>query len=393
MASSHITSGVVGLSGRVPEVDPEPVLSSSLVLAGEPLPLVGTVRVYTCGITPYDVTHVGHAATFVWADLVGCLARHLGVAAETCRNVTDVDDVLTRAAGERGWEYDEFALTQEFLFDRDMKALKVARPDHSPHARAHVQHVIQLAAALLATGHAYEHDGHVFFRGDEVMAASGLGEEEALRRSAEFGDQAEDGRESPHDVHLWRPSPADHPAWPSPWGWGRPGWHAECAAMAWSTFGASVDVLVGGEDLTYPHHAFQTAMVQAATGIAPFARRQLHVGSVRHDGSKMAKSTRNLVLVGDLLQETSGAALRLMLLNRPWAQAWEFEPAMVPAAAEQLDRLYAAAGRPGSDAGRAAVLAALAADLDVPAAVAIAEAEGGPAARTLLDVLKLTDAT
>ena len=180
MASSHITSGVVGLSGRVPEVDPEPVLSSSLVLAGEPLPLVGTVRVYTCGITPYDVTHVGHAATFVWADLIGCLARHLGVAAETCRNVTDVDDVLTRAAGERGWEYDEFALTQEFLFDRDMKALKVARPDHTPHARAHVQHVIQLAAALLRTGHAYEHDGHVFFRGDEVMAASGLGEQEAL---------------------------------------------------------------------------------------------------------------------------------------------------------------------------------------------------------------------
>jgi L-cysteine:1D-myo-inositol 2-amino-2-deoxy-alpha-D-glucopyranoside ligase len=381
------------LSGRVPEVDPEPVLSSSLVLAGEPLPLVGAVRVYTCGITPYDVTHVGHAATFVWADLLGCLARHLGVTAETCRNVTDVDDVLTRAAGERGWEYDEFALTQEFLFDRDMKALKVARPDHSPHARAHVQHVVQLAAALLRTGHAYERDGHVFFRGEQVMEASGLGAEEALRRSAEFGDQAEDGRESPHDVHLWRPSPADHPAWPSPWGWGRPGWHAECAAMAWSTFGASVDVLVGGEDLTYPHHAFQTAIVSAATGIAPFARRQLHVGSVRHDGTKMAKSTRNLVLVGDLLKDASGAALRLMLLNRVWSQAWEFDPAMVPAAAAQLDRLYAAAGRPGPDSGRGAVLAALAADLDVPAAVAIAESEGGPAARTLLDVLKLTDAT
>jgi L-cysteine:1D-myo-inositol 2-amino-2-deoxy-alpha-D-glucopyranoside ligase len=393
VASSHITSGVVGLSGRVPEVDPEPVLSSSLVLAGEPLPLVGAVRVYTCGITPYDVTHVGHAATFVWADLLGCLARHLGVTAETCRNVTDVDDVLTRAAGERGWEYDEFALTQEFLFDRDMKALKVARPDHTPHARAHVQHVIQLTAALLRTGHAYERDGHVFFRGEDVMGDSGLGPEEALRRSAEFGDQAEDGRESPHDVHLWRPSPPDHPAWPSPWGWGRPGWHAECAAMAWSTFGSSVDVLVGGEDLTYPHHAFQAAMVEAATGVAPFARRQLHVGSVRHDGSKMAKSTRNLVLVGDLLEQASGAALRLMLLNRSWSQAWEFEPAMVPAAAEQLDRLYAAAGRPGPDAGRGAVLAALAADLDVPTAVAIAESDGGPAARTLLDVLKLTDAT
>ena len=146
-----------------------------------------------------------------------------------------------------------------------------------------------------------------------------------------------------------------------------------------------------GEDLTFPHHAYQGAMVEAATGVAPFARRQLHVGAVHHDGTKMAKSTRNLVLVGDLLEQASGAALRLMLLNRPWAEHWEFLPEMVPAAAEQLDRLYAAAGRPGPDTGRVAVLGALAADLDVPAAVALAETEGGAAARTLLDVLKLTE--
>ncbi len=393
MVSSRLSSGVVGLSGRVPAVDPDPVLSSSLTLAGEPLPLVGTARLYTCGITPYDVTHLGHAATFVWADLVGSVAHALGVAVETCRNVTDVDDVLTAAASSRGRAYDEFALTQEFLFDRDMKALKVARPDHTPHARAHVQQVVQLASALLRAGQAYERDGYVFFRGASTVAASGLDADEALRRSREFGDQSDDGRESPYDVPVWRPSPAEHPAWPSPWGWGRPGWHAECAAMAWATFGSSVDVLVGGEDLTFPHHAYQGAMVEAATGVVPFARRQLHVGAVLHDGTKMAKSTQNLVLVGDLLAEASGAALRLMLLNRPWSEHWEFLPEMVPAAVEQLDRLYAAAGRAGSDTGRTAVLETLAADLDVPGAVALAEAEGGAAARTLLDVLKLTDAS
>ena len=391
MVSSRLSSGVVGLSGRVPAVDPDPVLSSSLTLAGEPLPLVGAARLYTCGITPYDVTHLGHASTFVWADLVASVAHALGVTVETCRNVTDVDDVLTAAASGSGWAYDEFALTHEFLFDRDMKALKVARADHTPHARAHVQHVVQLASALLRTGHAYERDGNVFFRGEGTVASSGIAEEEALRRSRAFGDQDDDGRESPYDVPVWRPSPAEHPAWPSPWGWGRPGWHAECAAMAWATFGSSVDVLVGGEDLTFPHHAYQGAMVEAATGVAPFARRQLHVGAVHHDGTKMAKSTRNLVLVGDLLEQASGAALRLMLLNRPWAEHWEFLPEMVPAAAEQLDRLYAAAGRPGPDTGRVAVLGALAADLDVPAAVALAETEGGAAARTLLDVLKLTE--
>jgi len=392
VVSSHISSGVIGLSGRVPAVDTDPVLSSSLTLAGTALPLVGTARVYTCGITPYDVTHLGHAATFVWSDVVASVAHALGVAVETCRNVTDVDDVLTDAAIRSGRAYDEFALTQEFLFDRDMRALKVARPDHTPHARTHVQQVVQLAAALLRTGHAYERSGHVFFRGEGTMAASGLGPQEALRLSAEFGDQSEDGRESPYDVPVWRPSPPEHPAWPSPWGWGRPGWHAECAAMAWATFGSSIDVLVGGEDLTFPHHAYQGAMVEAATGVTPFARRHLHVGAVHHDGAKMAKSTHNLVLVGDLLEQASGAALRLMLLMRPWAQHWEFLPEMLPAAAEELDRLYAAAGRPGRDSGRGAVLAALAADLDVRGALAVAQAEGGAAARTLLDVLKLTEA-
>jgi cysteinyl-tRNA synthetase len=392
VVSSHITSGVVGLAGRVPAVDPEPVLSSGLTLAGAPLPLVGALRIYTCGITPYDVTHLGHAATFVWADLVACLARHLGVTADTCRNVTDVDDVLTAAAGEHHRPYDEYALTQEFLFDRDMKALNVARPDHAPHARAHVQHVVQLASALLRTGDAYEREGFVFFRGESMPARAGFDDAEALRRSEQFGDLDDDGRESPHDVPLWRPSPEQHPAWPSPWGWGRPGWHAECAAMAWATFGSSVDVLVGGDDLTYPHHAYQSAMVEAATGVGPFARRQLHVGAVLHDGTKMAKSTRNLVLVGDLLAHAPGAAVRLMLLDRRWSDPWEYVPDDLDRASATLERLYAASGRPGAGAGRLEVLGALADDLDVPRAVAVAEEAGGAAARTLLRVLKLDEA-
>lgn len=390
--TGHITSGVIGMTGRVPAVDPEPVLSSALTLAGAPLPMVGTVRIYTCGITPYDVTHLGHAATFVWADLLACVARHLGVTPVTCRNVTDVDDVLTAAAGRHHRPYDEYALTQEFLFDRDMKALNVAKPDHAPHARAHVGHVVQLASALLRDDAAYVRDGYVFYRGDGLAQAQGLSEDEALRLSRGFGDLDDDGRDSPHDVPLWRPSPEDHPAWPSPWGWGKPGWHAECAAMAWSTFGSTVDVLVGGEDLTYPHHRYQSAMVERATGVGPFARRQLHVGSVLHDGVKMAKSTGNLVLVSDLLAQAPGAAVRLMLLNRPWAQPWEYVPADLASATETLERLYGAAGRPGSGAGRDEVLRVLASELDVPAAVRLAEEAGGAAARTLLRVLKLDEA-
>ena len=398
----YSSSGVVGLAGRLPAVDHEPVRSSSLVLDGRPLTLAGRAHLYTCGITPYDVTHLGHAATFVWADLVVTLCRAAGVEPVTCRNVTDVDDVLTAAASRAGSRYDELAVTQEFLFDRDMRALAVAAPTHSPRARSHVDDVVQLAAALLATGDAYERDGHVFFRGERVLRDSGLGEDEATSLAREFGDHAaDDGREHRFDVPVWRPSPEEHPAWPSPWGWGRPGWHAECAAMAWATCGSSIDLLVGGADLTFPHHAFQTAMVEAATGVAPFARRLLHVGEVRHDGAKMAKSTGNLVLVGDLLTRHRGAAVRLMLLNRPCREAWEYDEGQLAAAGELLDRLYAAAATPsgapagapatatGSDAG---VLDALLDELDVPAAVDLALEHGGAAAGALIHLLKLGEA-
>ncbi|WP_121253100.1 cysteine--tRNA ligase [Nocardioides ferulae] len=390
MSAPLSPSGVVGLAGRVPAVDSDPVRSGALVLAGAPLPLTGALHLYTCGITPYDVTHLGHAATFVWADALAAVAREAGVTPVVCRNVTDVDDVLTDAATGRGWPYDEFALTQEFLFDRDMAALRVAAPTHAPHARAHVRHVVQLAAALLRAGAAYEREGHVFFRGAPAVAGSGVGESEAARLAEEFGDRADDGRDDPCDVPVWRPSAEDQPAWPSPWGWGRPGWHAECAAMAWSVCGASVDVLAGGADLAFPHHAYQAAMVEAASGVAPFARRQVHWGEVRLDGAKMAKSTGNLVLVADLLAEHRPAAVRLLLLDRPWAEPWDYRAEDLQAAERRLDELYAAAGRPGAgrpDAGP--VLDRLLHDLDVPGAVAVALDQGGASARALLRVLKL----
>ncbi|HSE09075.1 MAG TPA: cysteine--tRNA ligase [Nocardioidaceae bacterium] len=391
MHSNLSASGILGTAGRVPLVDTEPLRSSDLVLAGRHLPLTATARIYVCGITPYLVTHLGHAATFVWADVLQSVARLSGVETETCRNVTDVDDVLTAAALEHGRPYDEFALTQEFLFERDMRALGNRAPNHSPHARLHVGHVTQLAAALLATDQAYERDGFVYFRGYGVAARSGLSEKEALQRSRDFGDEPGDPRKSsPYDVPVWRPSPENEPAWPSPWGWGRPGWHAECAAMAWATFGTSVDVVVGGEDLTYPHHAYQCAMVEAASGVAPFARREVHVGAVHKDGKKMAKSTGNMTLVRDLLATHRPAAVRLMIINRVWHQAWEYDDREIQAAEAALDALYEAAGRTHeSPEADEAVVSALLDDLDVPSALEVATAEGGSSARSLLEILKL----
>jgi cysteinyl-tRNA synthetase len=383
--------GVVGSGGRYP-VEAAP--ATALTIAGRRFVPVGPVRMYACGITPYDVTHVGHASTFVWADLIASLARAVGSEAVVCRNVTDIDDVLTRAANERGRAYDEFALTQEFSFDRDMRALAVAEPALKPHARSHVRAVQRLAAALLEAGAAYAAGGFVYFRGANLPTIHGLGEDRALALSTEYGDQHDvPDRESVFDVPVWRPSPEDHPAWPSPWGWGRPGWHAECAAMALSSFGSSVDVLLGGSDLAFPHHAYQAAMVEAATGVVPFAGSLVHVGEVRRGGAKMAKSTGNLVLVSNLLQRFSGPAIRLALLNRRPDEPWECTDDVFTEGAALLDELNAVAGRAageGADAGvRHEVVRLLADGLDVPAAVSHAVSEGPSAARLLLALLKL----
>lgn len=384
------SSGIVGSSGRYQLHPSSAPRAADLVLAGRPLPMTGTLRVYTCGITPYDVTHLGHAATFVWADLLGSVARAVEVRTVTSRNVTDVDDVLTAAAGERQRHYDELAVTQEFHFDRDMRDLAVVRPDLTPHARGHVAEVVQLADALLALGRAYEVDGSVFFVAPDDLDRGGLDEQRAAEALEEFGDVSDDGRRSRWDVPLWKPSAEDHPAWPSPWGWGRPAWHVECAAMAMTVFGAGVDVLVGGADLAFPHHAYQAAMVEAATGARPFARSRMHVGTVHAGGAKMAKSTGNLVLVRDLLTDHEGAAVRLLLLHRRWSEPWEYDAGLLGEATTLLEQLRAAAGQPGGEGGRAGVLTALLDDLDVPTAVARALDDGGEAARSLLSVLRLT---
>jgi cysteinyl-tRNA synthetase len=373
-----------------------PVLSRVLAaaplrLSGAGVPAVATARVYTCGITPYDVTHLGHAATFVWADLLTSVWRLCGIETVGCRNVTDVDDVLTRAADLHGVEVAQFALEQEYAFDKDMTALRVRRPAYEPRARHYVGAVQQLAAALLAADHAYRREGFVYFRGAGVAERSGLSRAEALTRAGAFGDDPHDERrDDPFDVAVWRPSGHSEPAWPSPWGPGRPGWHAECAAMALSVLGPSVDVLAGGEDLAFPHHAYQAAMAEAATSVTPFARVRLHVGSVHRGGAKMAKSTGNLALVADLLRDHSPAAVRLLLLDRPWRTAWEYDPDDLDRAEERVELLYGAAGRPGAgDAATGAVIAALLDDLDVPRAIEAALDGGGAAARLLLRVLAL----
>lgn len=368
----------------------------SMRLGGEVVPMVGHVRMYVCGITPYDVTHVGHAATYIWSDLLDRVLRWHGHTVTIARNITDVDDTLYAEARRRGEAATMLATLQRASFEATMTALRVRHPDLAPSAAQHIGHVIQLASALLERDAAYERNGTVYARTAHAAAQSGVDRATALARAAEYHDAPDDpDKDDPLDVAVWQArDPGDRPAadevsWPSPWGDGRPGWHAECAAMVLALFGASVDIHCGGADLAFPHHACEAALAESVTGVTPFSRAWFRAGVVSIDGAKMAKSAGNLVLVDDLLRRHSPGAVRLLCLNRRWAEPWRWDAAALDDAEATLERLYSAASRPGMAPGAAAVPQALLDDLDVPRALAVALEDGGQAARTLIEILAL----
>ncbi|RZS91478.1 cysteinyl-tRNA synthetase [Motilibacter rhizosphaerae] len=368
-----------------PDAPPAP-----LRLGGRPLHTVGPVRMYVCGITPYDVTHLGHASTFLWSDLAARVLRATGSKVELTRNVTDVDEALLAAARRSGEPYDLLASRQRFAFDVTMSALGVRLPDHEPTARRSVRQVIALAAALVDLGAAYVVGGTVYARAAAAAERAGVDEARALELSREFGDEPDDpAKEHPLDTPVWLGGrEGDEVVWPSPWGPGRPGWHAQCAAMVLGAYG-TVDLHLGGADLAYPHHAVEALLAETATGVVPFARAWLRPGVVSVDGAKMAKSTGNLVLVDQLLASTTPSAVRLLCLARRPEEHWEYSPALLEQAAATVEELHAAAGRPGSASGAAEVDAALLDGLDVPRALDAARGSGGPAARRAVELLGL----
>jgi cysteinyl-tRNA synthetase len=318
--------------------------------------------------------------------------RSLGVVVEVCRNITDVDDDMLAAAAASGTRFDELAAVQQFQFDRDMAALGVASPTHEPRIHNHVAQVAQLAAGLLGSGQAYASGGSVYFRATGLAERAGLDEQEALALARGHGDRPDDpAKENPLDVVVWQGAGNTEPAWPSPWGPGRPGWHAGCASMALTLLGPALDLHVGGADLRFPHHASESALAESLTGVRPFARAWMHVGTVCIDGEKMAKSSGNLVLVQDLLSEHRPAAIRLALLQRHWHDKWDFQPAALDTAEQTVDDLMSAAGqsREGGDAAQREVQAALLDGLDVKRAVAVGVDSGGAAARLAIRLLGL----
>ncbi len=360
-------------------------------IGGVRLPLLGTGRIYVCGITPYDTTHLGHAATFVWADMAARVLRLTGHPVEVCRNITDVDDHLLVQAKVEGMSWKSLATQQSYRFERDMDLLGIAHPAFEPRSHDHVDGVIALAIELLARRFAYERNGSVYFGGGTVHESVGLTREEAMALATERGGHPDDpNKGDPLDAALWVRSIGDEPAWPSPWGQGRPGWHAECTAMALTTFGATVDLHAGGADLAFPHHAYEAAQAEAFTGVRPYSRAWMHVGTVMAGGQKMAKSTGNLVFVHDLLERWPAVAIRFLILSRPWHEPWEFDESDLDRADNELEEIRVLEAKPGrSGAAYEEVRRALFENLDLPHALSVAKEAHGEVLQSLTRLLGL----
>jgi L-cysteine:1D-myo-inositol 2-amino-2-deoxy-alpha-D-glucopyranoside ligase len=358
------------------------------VVPFEPGPLV---TMYTCGITPYDATHFGHAATYLTYDVLQRRLRDRGHETRCVRNITDVDDDLLRKARELGVHYLDLAAGEIARFDADIEALEMLPSFSEPRATSAIADIRGFIGMVLDRGHAYEAGGAVYFdvnSWDRFGEISHYSRDEMLAFAAERGGNVDDpNKRDPLDFVLWQPSAADEPFWESLWGPGRPGWHIECSALALRELGTTIDLHGGGSDLIFPHHECESAQSEAATG-EPFVRHWMHQAMVRMDGEKMSKSLGNLVFVSELRKEWDTRAIRLAALAHHYRTPWEWHDEIMPTASARLDAWLAAGA---GDGGLTEARSALDEDLDTPAAVAAIDAaaaagHGVSAAAALLGV-------
>ncbi len=343
-------------------------------------------RMYVCGITPYDATHLGHAATMIAFDLVNRVLRDAGHEVSYVQNVTDIDDPLLERAARDHEDWVVLAMRETALFREDMEALRIVPPQHYVGAVESIPRIAAQVEKLLAAGLAYrlgDGTGDVYF---DLRAAPRFGYESHLSRTQMLdffaergGDPGRPGKTDPLDPLLWRGERDGEPAWPGgALGPGRPGWHIECAVIALDLLGERIDVQGGGNDLLFPHHEMSAAHAEAITGCAPFASHYAHAGMIGLGGEKMSKSRGNLVFVSRLrADKVDPMALRLALLADHYRTDRQWSDDLLKAAQTRLYRWREAVAAPRGPAGPATVLAlrqALADDLDTPGALLVLDA-------------------
>jgi L-cysteine:1D-myo-inositol 2-amino-2-deoxy-alpha-D-glucopyranoside ligase len=339
------------------------------------------VTMYVCGITPYDTTHLGHAFTYVVFDTLARYFQFKGWPVRYGQNVTDIDDDILRKAKEVGENWKTLGDRWTRRFIEDMDVLNALRPTYYPRATEEIARIIEMTRVLLDKGYAYEKNGGVYFHVDNCLRfgqLSRIPRGEMLSIANERGNVPDDpNKRDPLDFVLWQAGKPGEPAWDSPWGPGRPGWHIECSAMSLHYLGQTIDIHGGGADLVFPHHECEIAQSEQYTGVQPFVRFWMHVAMVRHEGEKMSKSLGNLIMARDLLQVYSPDAVRAYLLSHHYRTPWEYDEAGLRQAASRVER-YAAASHADAVAGGNALdaapyrdrfVTAMDDDLDTPAAL------------------------
>ena len=345
------------------------------------------VGMYVCGITPYDVTHLGHAFTYVFFDVVARFLRDQGYHVKYVQNLTDIDDDVLRKAAQLGRDWREVVSLNTELFLDDMRLLNNAPQDVFPRATDHINDIIRIVEKLIVTGNAYEKNGSVYFSvnsDEEYGKLSKLPKEKMLPMANERGNKPDDpNKGNPLDFVLWQAGKPGEPSWKSPWGKGRPGWHIECTAMSSRYLGETVDIHGGGSDLAFPHHESSIAQSESLTR-KPFVRYWMHTGMVRYRGEKMSKSLGNLVFIRKLRKDFGINEIRLCLLNHHYRSEWEFTDSEM-AREKKMAALFREAWQVQSGVGERldpsryeeAFFEAMGDDFDTPRAVNILEELAG----------------
>jgi cysteinyl-tRNA synthetase len=297
----------------------------------------GEVRMYVCGVTVYDLSHIGHARSAMVFDVIRRYLLHKGFRVTFVKNYTDIEDKIIRRAQEEGVDWR--VVTERYIaaYDADMDAIGVLRPDHTPRATDHIPHMIALIECLIAASTAYVVDGDVYFeiRTFPVYGRlSGKNLDELLVGARVDVDER---KRDPRDFALWKSAKPGEPSWDSPWGPGRPGWHIECSAMAMQYLGESFDIHGGGEDLVFPHHECEIAQSEACTGRV-FSRYWMHNGFVNMGREKMSKSIGNTLTIKDIVARHHPDAIRLFLLGTQYRNPVEWAEERVQESARALER-------------------------------------------------------
>ncbi|NRB72612.1 MAG: cysteine--tRNA ligase, partial [Xanthomonadales bacterium] len=335
------------------------------------------VTLYACGPTVYNYAHIGNARPAVIFELLARVLARRFKEVVYARNITDVDDKINASAAAENVPIEVISGRYTQAYHDDMGALGVRLPTIEPLATEHIPQMISMIERLIASGHAYAAEGHVLFAIDSYAAYGALSRRTMDDMVAGARVEVAPYKRNAGDFVLWKPSVDPQPGWDSPWGWGRPGWHLECSAMAAEHLGETIDIHGGGQDLVFPHHENEIAQSVCVHGGKPFARYWMHNGFVTVDKEKMSKSLGNTMIVHELIQHFPGEALRYVLLSAHYRQPLDWSEQAIQQAQRTLDRMYAVlrdalstvpdlqASEPG-----AAFIAALEDDLATPDALA-----------------------